>query len=243
MKDFSGRDINIGDLVFYLPKVGNFLDIKYGMVVGNNSIFTGEKVFSYNLKYVYIASLSDKEIDIRQNLVNKYNKYNNKILELKKKKKVNNNVIGDIYYDKEKTEYSFYLGDYYISYNDIVLSDKKSLYIKFYYRCDDPFNIDLYNLIFNSNVNDLDIINSLFSSQYKNIIYKEEKDAVCFKKNIILSLLVQKTPVILKGECIHHVDIHRQINESFLCTSDVLIFKKGLNMNKSKTIEFIFKAL
>lgn len=243
MKDFSGRDINIGDLIFYLPKVGSFFDIKYGIVVGNDSIFNGEKVFSYNLEYVYIAFLSNKEIEIRQNLVNKYNEYNNNILELKKKKKTNNNVIGDIYYDREKSEYSFYLGDYFISYNDIVLSDKKSVYIKFYYRCDDTFNLDLYNLICNSDVDDFEILKCLLLSKYNNIIYKEEKNLIGFKKNIFTSLLVQKVPIILKEECIHHININRQINKSFLCTSDIPVYKGGFYINSVKTVDFLFKAL
>lgn len=243
MKDFSGRDINIGDLILYLPKIGSFLDIRYGIVVGNNKIFNGEKVVSCNFEYVYIAFLSDKEIEIRQNLISQYNEYNNNILGLKKKRKVNNNVIGDIYYDKEKSEYLFYLGNYYISYDNIVLSNKKSVYIKFYYRCDDTFNVDLYNLIHKSDIDDFDILECLLSSKYNNIIYKEEKNMIGFKKNIFASLLVQKVPIILEEECIHHINIHRQINKPFLCTSDIPVYKGGFYINSVKTIDFLFKAL
>lgn len=206
MKEYTGRDLAVGDLVLFLEKKGYLSDMKYALVISNNKVFDGEKEIT--ISYCYLASMCQSELLKKQELTEHYNK---KILKdnekLKSKKKPKN--IGDIYsYKDEKgnKKYTIYLGRYNICLNEEYPESKiQDIYV---YMTDDTIFNAFLDKFSGIQCYDKEIID-YFLSGNNNLRYYS--NAVSFRKGkynyASYNIIMQKSPYLMEGNLLNHIDI------------------------------------
>lgn len=206
MKEYTGRNLAVGDLILFLEKKGSLSDMKYALVISNNKGFDGKKEIT--ISDCYLANMCESELLKKQELMEQYNqKIINDKNKLKSKKKLKN--VGDIYmYQNEKgnKKYTIYLGKYNICLNENISESKiQNIYVNIE---DDVVFKEFLDKFSSRQCDDEEII-SYFLSGQNNLRYYQNK--VHLKRYVFYSynIIMQKSPYLMEGTLLNHIDIRQ----------------------------------
>lgn len=202
IREYAGRKLHSGDLVLYLYSKGYITDMQYGIIISSDKIFNGNKELT--ISSCYLAGMSDSEVQKKEKLVKLYNEKLNKDI-LKKERKKENQVIGEVYCYKDKhnlPRYELYLGKFNVWNNILNTSQNVLLYVSM----QESVYIDFKRKFSSCTCNDDEILDYIFSCR-NNLRYDVHNKSIRVSNNKSCDIIMQKTPHLLDGELCDKIDI------------------------------------